>query len=87
MLVRFVRQQGLTPAEVRSGAPVLASDPAPWASESVAQAWRWGLVAEGADPTGVLTRAQGRGAAGTAHLLKGQSNFWKQRRLFPFPVV
>ena len=59
MLVRFVRQQGLTPAEVRSGAPVLASDPAPWASESVAQAWRWGLVAEGADPTGVLTRAQG----------------------------
>lgn len=58
MLVRFVRQQGLTPAEVRSGAPVLASDPAPWASESVAQAWRWGLVAEGADPTGVLTRAQ-----------------------------
>ena len=40
-------------------APVLASDPAPWASESVAQAWRWGLVAEGADPTGVLTRAQG----------------------------
>ena len=59
MLVRFVRQQGLTPAEARSGAPVLASDPAPWASESVAQAWRWGLVAEGADPTGVLTRAQG----------------------------
>lgn len=59
MLVCFVRQQGLTPAEVRSGAPVLASDPAPWASESVAQAWRWGLVAEGADPTGVLTRAQG----------------------------
>ena len=52
MLVRFVRQQGLTPAEVRSGAPVLASDPAPWASESVAQAWRWGLVAEGADPPG-----------------------------------
>lgn len=60
MLVRFVRQQGLTPGRrCALVPPSSASDPAPWASESVAQAWRWGLVAEGADPTGVLTRAQG----------------------------
>ena len=63
MLVRFVRQQGLTPAEVRSGAPVLASDPAPWASESVAQAWRWGLVAESTVQAEVLPAAEDGGTA------------------------
>ena len=58
MLVRFVRQQGLTPAEVRSGAP--SSPPIPPLGIGVRGAGvALGLVAEGADPTGVLTRAQG----------------------------
>ena len=58
MLVRFVRQQGLTPAEVRSGAPSSPPIPppghrSPWRRRGA------GDWCGGADPTGVLTRAQG----------------------------
>ncbi|UQT48966.1 hypothetical protein M5E87_02525 [Flavonifractor plautii] len=58
MLVRFVRQQGLTPAEVRSGAP--SSPPIPPLGIGVRGAGvALGTGGGGADPTGVLTRAQG----------------------------
>lgn len=81
MLVRFVRQQGLTPAEVRSGAPSRL-DPALGMKTGVRGAGvALGTGGGGADPTGVSPAPRSR-RCWHGSPLKGQSNFWKQRRLF-----
>ena len=57
-MVRFLQQQNVEPALVRSG-PLHAALANGWTQGDVTRAWDWGLLSMDADFTKPPTRAQG----------------------------